>query len=189
MGKQKMLLPFAGTTVIECVVKELAAGGVKEITVITGADAPSVETVLETSPVTVVHNTGFTSGMLSSVRTGLSAAPAHWTAALVALGDQPLISHKTIRTILEAHVRRSDCITVPAFEGRRGHPVVLPRAFWDEALTKHDEVGLRGLLRANSGRIQEVTLDTADVLSDMDTPEDYRGALARLAERDGASPA
>ncbi len=189
MGEQKMLLPFAGMTVVERVVQELAAGGVGEILVVTGADAPTVEAAVRRCGVSTVRNTEFARGMLSSVREGLSAAPAHWTAAVIALGDQPLITRDIVRAVLNAHALRPDAIALPVFERRRGHPMVLPRAFWDEVLTKHDDVGLRGLLRASGVVVQDVAVDTADVLSDMDTPEDYRRAIARLVERDGASPA
>ena len=59
--------------------------------------------------------------------------------------------------------------------------MLLPRAFWREALTLHDEVGLRGVLRAHPDRVVEVPMTTPDVLSDMDTQEDYARALERVS--------
>jgi CTP:molybdopterin cytidylyltransferase MocA len=54
----------------------------------------------------------------------------------------------------------------------------------DEVLSRFDDVGLRGLLRTHPGDVFELTTPNSAILSDMDRPEDYDRALARL-ECDG----
>lgn len=188
MGQQKLLLPFGGLTVVEQVVAQARGGGVSDLIVVTGADGDAVEHVLAPSGVTTVRNPDFTRGMLSSVRAGLSAAPRSWDAALLLLGDQPLVTSAIVRAVVSAHRQGADRIILPVYGGRRGHPMVLPRVFWPEALTRHDDAGLRGLLRAHGDRVCEIAVDSADILTDMDTPEDYRRALARLVERGDSAP-
>ncbi len=183
MGRQKMLLPFAGSTVVAHVVAQIRAAGIESGIVVTGADADAVAAAVARTHFAIARNPDYSRGMLSSVRTGLAAASETWGAALLALGDQPLITPETVRAVISAHGDTPDRIVVPAFRGRRGHPIVLPRAFWDEAMTRHDDVGLRGVLHAHGDRVREVSIDSHDVLSDLDTPEDYARALQRLDER------
>jgi molybdenum cofactor cytidylyltransferase len=183
MGQQKLLLPFAGKTVIEHVVSELRRAEIAQIIVVTGSDSERVEAALANSGATCAHNPDYTRGMLSSVRMGISAAPDSWRAAIVALGDQPLITADIVQRVRDAQTDSPDNIIVPIFEGRRGHPMGLPRTFWEESRTRYDTVGLRGVLRANANKVLEIAAHSGDVLTDIDTPQDYQDALARLAER------
>jgi molybdenum cofactor cytidylyltransferase len=185
MGRQKLLLPFAGTTVIAHVVAQLRRAGVGEVIAVIGADAPEVDAALAGHAVIIARNPDYLRGMLSSVRAGLAAAPSHWTAALLVLGDQPLITPAILGSVLNA--AGADRIAVPTFNGRRGHPILLPRCFWEEALTRHNDIGLRGVLRAHATAVDQVEVDSEDILADMDTPADYDAALARLAARDSGS--
>lgn len=182
MGRQKMLLPFSGRAVVAHVVEQLKQGGIVEGTVVTGADADDVARAVADCGFTIARNPDYTRGMLSSVRAGLMAAPDAWTAALIALGDQPLITSEIVRAVLLAGADPQNLIVVPTSEGRRGHPMLLPRIYWKEILTQHDDVGLRGVLRAHADQIREVEVDSEDILCDVDTPEDYARALRRAAE-------
>lgn len=182
MGRQKLLLPFGGRTVIAHIVDQLRLADIQDVVVVVGADRDEVGEALKDHAVRIARNPDYGRGMLSSVRVGLSAAGADWSAALLALGDQPLIAPERVRAVIAAG--DSERIVLPTFEGRRGHPMLLPRCYWDEAMTQHDAVGLRGVLRAHGASVREVAADSSDVLSDMDTPADYEAALARLAARE-----
>lgn len=185
MGRQKLLLPFGGATVIEHVVGELQRAGVSEIRVVTGHDHVGVVARLSVVGVTVVENPDYPEGMLSSVRTGLRDAPGTWSAALIALGDQPLLQAETVKLLMTAHAESPSMLVVPAYDGRRGHPLVLPSGYWGEVFSRYDDVGLRGVLRAHEESVREVPVSSSEVLSDMDYPDDYRAALAALRDREG----
>ncbi len=183
MGQQKLLLPFAGTTVIAHIVRELHAAQVAAVHVVVGYEPDRIRAALSGTRVNIVENPDYTRGMLSSVRTGLASAAASWTAALIALGDQPLIRAPHVAALLAAHAANPERILVPGHEGRRGHPLLLPQRYWAEAAVQHSDTGLRGLLHAHAEDLQVVELGTDEVLSDMDTPEDYTRALARAEDR------
>ena len=183
MGEQKLLLPFAGTTVIAHIVRELHAAHVAAVHVVVGFEPDRVRAALSGSRVNIVENPDYTRGMLSSIRAGLSSAPETWTAALIALGDQPLIRAAHAAALLAAHAADPERILAPGHEGRRGHPLLLPRRFWAEAAVQHDDTGLRGLLHAHAEDLRVVEMGSGDVLSDMDTPDDYARTLARAGER------
>jgi CTP:molybdopterin cytidylyltransferase MocA len=50
-------------------------------------------------------------------------------------------------------------------------------------MTSFDNAGLRGLLQAQPDDIFELNVSTPAVLSDMDSPDDYRRALASFDEK------
>lgn len=185
MGEQKLLLPFGGTTVIAHIVQELQAAPIAAVHIVTGHEPDRIHATLTGMDIVFAHNPDYTRGMLSSIRTGLASAPEGWTAALIALGDQPLIRAAHARALIDAHNTDPDRILVPGHAGRRGHPLLLPRCYWQEAQDRYDDTGLRGLLAARAGAVAVIDLATEDVLSDMDTPDDYRRTLARNEQRMG----
>lgn len=185
MGEQKLLMSFARTTVIAHIVRELQAAQVAAVHIVTGFEPERIQKALAGKDLVFAHNPDYTRGMLSSIRTGLESAPAEWTAALIALGDQPLVQAAHVRALIDAHAGDADRIFAPGHAGRRGHPLLLPRRYWPEALTQYDDTGLRGLLTAHAAELTVLDLATDDVLTDMDTPEDYRKTIVRNEERMG----
>ena len=182
MGTQKLLLPLAGTTVIGHVVDQLLASALDGIYVVTGHQADRVGAELAGRRVHVVVNGDYEAGMLSSVRCGLRALPRRCEGVLVALGDQPSVTSALVNEMVRAFAACESGIVVPVHEGRRGHPLLFSVRFADEILTRHDDVGLRGLLRAHPDDVLELPGGSQAVLSDMDCPEDYRREADRLKE-------
>lgn len=180
MGTQKLLLPYAGSTVIENIIDQVLESGVDTCVVVTGHEPDRVQDCLRARNVVFAHNANYREGMLTSVRAGFTAAGATWQGAVIVLGDQPSMRAETINRLLEEHANNSDSVLLPTFEGRRGHPILVPRRFHTEIMNRFDDTGLRGLLRAHPEAMIEVTVDTPSILEDMDYPEDYQRALRAL---------
>lgn len=186
METQKLLLPFAGRTVIGHVAAQLLRSAVNDVLVVTGHEGHRVAAALEGAAVRIVPNPGYWEGMLSSVRTGVEAAPESWRGIMVVLGDQPSLQTSVVDALAAHFARHEDGIVLPTFEGKRGHPLVFSARFREEVLTEFDEEGLRGLLNAHPRSVHEWPVDTDTVLDDMDYPEDYRRELRALKERMGS---
>ncbi|KPK43171.1 MAG: hypothetical protein AMJ65_06585 [Phycisphaerae bacterium SG8_4] len=182
MGTQKLLLPFAGKTVVAHIVDQIIASTVDDVHVVVGHEGGQVSRELSDRPVSVVTNPDYKSGMLSSVRCGLTALGQQCRAVLVVLGDQPSITSKLIDQMLESFTTTEKQILVPFYNGRRGHPVLFSAGYRDEILTHYDDVGLRGLLHAHPDEVFELRVPSSAVLLDMDCPEDYRRQLALIEE-------
>ena len=180
MGAQKLLLPFGGKTVIAHIVDQLLASTIDEVHVVVGCQAKRISRELSGRPVSIVNNSNYKSGMLSSVRCGLGDLPRQCRAILVALGDQPSIRTKLIDQILKSFTATEKQILVPLYQGKRGHPILFSEVYRTEILTHYDNVGLRGLLHAHTDDVLELTVSTSAVLSDMDYPEDYRRELKSI---------
>lgn len=192
MGAQKLLLPFDGGTVIGRIAGEiLRSRKIARAFVVVGADGARVADALENATVlrnadrtrdffSFVTNPDPAGDMLSSVRCGLRALPPDCEAVLVALGDQPSIAAELVARMVRAFCGSGRGIIVPAFGGKRGHPLLFAARYCEEILTQYDDLGLRGLLQAHPKDVFELPADTAGVLSDMDYPEDYLRELSRL---------
>lgn len=188
MGRPKPLLPWGRRTVIECIVATLAASPVDDILVITGHEHEAVARRLAGGPARAVFNPAYAAGeMLSSLQAGLRAAPAQASAALLALGDQPFLEAALVEQLVAAYAGGRAQIVAPSYQRRRGHPLLIGRAYWDAILALADGQTLRGLLRQAGDSIAYVETSNPAVLHDMDTPDEYRRRLEdhfRLAARD-----
>jgi CTP:molybdopterin cytidylyltransferase MocA len=179
MGTQKLLLPFGEKTVVEAVVAAAAGSGADRVLVVLGSDAGEVRKKLGSSGAAFAINEDYARGMLSSVQAGFKALGGDAEAAVVMLGDQPFLPAKVVVAVIEAYRTGGKGIVIPVFRGRRGHPVLVDMKYRDEVLGLDPADGLRQLMQAHPGDIHDVDVDDANILRDMDTPEDYRSALPR----------
>jgi len=175
MGRPKQLLPFGEHTVIAQVVAVLQESGLDEIVVVTGHEHRAIEAELADRPVRCAFNPDFARGeMISSVQVGLRAASPEARAALIALGDQPQIEPQVVQRLIAAYRETGARLVVPTHGGRRGHPIVMDRSLWPEVLTLSWNDNLRTVVHVHSDEILHVPVETATVLRDLDTLEDYK---------------
>jgi molybdenum cofactor cytidylyltransferase len=107
MGTPKLLLPWAGTTILGRVVSTFAAAGLQEVVVVTGADHTPIESLIAglagDIPIRTVLNPAHAGGqMLYSIKVGLTTLDASPRAALIGLGDQPQVRAETLQKIMAA---------------------------------------------------------------------------------------
>lgn len=186
MGTNKLLLPFAGSTVLACVVDAYLEAHVHcVLVVVRPGDAP-MRAALAGRAVTFVENPDPEGDMLSSVRCGLRALPGTVQTVAVSPGDQPALTGTTVREMLEVFRTTTragaQAILVPVQRGRRGHPLIFAARFRGELLTSHDGVGLRGLLERHAAELVEWVTEDAAVLQDLDTPADYERAHGPISD-------
>jgi molybdenum cofactor cytidylyltransferase len=179
MGRPKQLLEWRGRPLVRHVAEQaLASQRLTGLVVVVGAVADSVRAALTglDGPVLIVQNPDYASGQASSLRVGLGALPATARAALVLLVDQPLVTPALIDALIAAYDADQDALAlIPYYRGRRGNPVLLVRALFDELRLLEGDVGAREVLARHAGAVRQIVLDDPAVVSDMDTPEDYAG--------------
>jgi molybdenum cofactor cytidylyltransferase len=175
MRTQKLLLPFGETTVVGAVVGTALASRVDRVLAVLGADKDDVREEIEPLGIDFVVNEYFAEGMLSSVQAGFRALPPDAEAAVVMLGDQPFLPARVVDAVVAAFRRSGMGIVVPVHRGRRGHPVLVGLKYRDEVLALDPADGLRRLMHAHAEDIFEAEVEDANILRDMDVPEDYEG--------------
>lgn len=176
MGANKLLADVNGEPMIRRTVMAVVQAADQTV-VVTGRDREAVESALDGVPVSFVHNPDFEHGLSTSLRRGVGALPAEADAAVIALGDMPLVTAETLRRLIAAYnpaEHRSIC--VPVYKGERGNPVLWGRQHFEALAGLEGDKGARVLFRTHSDEIVEVEILDDSVLMDADTPE----ALERI---------
>lgn len=120
-------------------------------------------------------------GMGDSIAAGVKATPGA-SAWLILPADLPLISPATLRTIAYA----PPCaVTVPMFQGQRGHPVRFGPECASELLNLQGNNGAAQLIRAQAATDSIAMIDVDDVgcVMDVDTLDDLSRAEKLLINR------
>ena len=171
----KLLAPFDGRAMVRHVVEQLAGSSVRPIVVVTGHEAERVREALDGAGASFVHNPVYREGLSGSIRAGLAALPESAEAALVCLGDMPLITSEHVERLVAAFdPDEGREICVPVFEGKRGNPVLFARRFFEEMAAVRGDVGARHLIGEYEEYVCEVAMDDRAVLLDVDSPQALR---------------
>ena len=65
----------------------------------------------------------------------------------------------------------------PVYKGRRGHPVLLDKAYWREMLDLPADAMPRAVIQGAREKLRLVEVDEKGVVMDIDTREAYQRAL------------
>lgn len=181
MGTNKLIADIGGKPMVRRVAEAALESAAAPVLVVTGHQEADVRIALTGLDVILVHNPNYAQGLSTSLKAGIAAMPTSVAGALVLLGDMPQIAPRHLDQLIAAHRDRA-VIIVPAHAGKRGNPVLWPRAFFPAMLALEGDAGAKRLLAANAACVQEVDLGTEAIFLDVDTAE----ALGQL--RAGAAP-
>ena len=92
-------------------------------------------------------------------------------AYVVALADMPYVRPATIAAVREA-LEHGAGLAAPYFRARRGHPVGIAGAYYEELVSLRGDEGARHLLSANEARLVKIPVGDPGVVRDIDRPED-----------------
>jgi molybdenum cofactor cytidylyltransferase len=188
LGRNKLLLPFRGGTILAASVARLLSAPLDRLVVVLGHEAEDVRrrAVLPDDPrLDMVVNAGWTEGMASSVRYGTCAC-ASAEAVVIALGDQPEIDPLVV-THLVAAFRAGATLALPVHSDasapggvRSGHPVLFGRELFSELAELNGDQGARVVIARHFDRAAKVPVPAC---RDVDTEDDYRALLDREGSR------
>lgn len=176
-GGAKLLAPLRGTPLLAHVL-ELArrAQEVRLVSatrvVIAAGDRGAVELV-HAARGTPVMNLQPERGLSSSLRLGLAALPAGTDAALVLLGDQPLVRLEVLDALIAAWRAGTGVMVRPRYAEARsepGHPVLADRSIWPLAEGLRGEAGFGAALPVGAPGV--TLIDVAGGNPDVDTAAD-----------------
>ncbi|MBV9774533.1 MAG: nucleotidyltransferase family protein [Gemmatimonadetes bacterium] len=181
MGEPKPFLLFRGETFLARAVRTLREGGCDEVVVVAGpegdARAEEVVAAAREAGARPVHNPAPESEQVDSLRVGLAALAPEADAAVVLPVDVPGIGAATVRALVEAFRARGAPVVRATHRGAHGHPVLFARRLFAELHADPLPEGARTVIRAHAAEVEELPAGEAEVLVDVDTPDDYRRLL------------
>ena len=183
MGQLKALLPWQGTTLLSHQLAALDTAGVGCLMVVLGHRAAELQEVLQSEKASRpgldwVVNPDYLQGKTTSIKAGLRALSAYNPQTILILNvDQPRYP-ELLGYLLRQHRAAAALITIPAYRGKGGHPVIVDAALLDDLLGITEETqGLRAVMARHKAFTHRAEVDTPEALWDLNTPEEYRAAL------------
>ena len=172
-GGKKLLAPVNGEPLLDHTIRSLLEGGVAEVIVVVSADARRElardVSAMNDARVRVVENPDPSRGMFSSIQIGVAAATGD---ALVVLpGDMPFVRPETVRAVI-AKYREDPAIVSPRYNGKRGHPVVMPLTLRAEIAATPPTANLHDVIKRHPGEGVHVDVNDRGVVRDVDIRSD-----------------
>jgi molybdenum cofactor cytidylyltransferase len=177
MGSQKLLLTLGSETVVARTVRQVSESGVDEVLVVVGFEHARIVAAIEGQHCRVTLNPDYATGMGSSFRTAVAALDQS-SAAMFALADQPFVTASEYRRLIDAYREHPPGIVCARYGDVTAPPHLFDRQFFPELAGL--EHGARPVLQRHRDRTVVLQLP-ADMLLDIDTPEDYERAIERIS--------
>ncbi len=170
-GGGKLLVTVNGTPLLDRPIGAILDGGIDDVVVILPPGAAWQNTIrlLEDKRVGTEVNPDPSRGMFSSIQVGLQALSEAPIAVLP--GDMPFVRGETVRELIDVAVR-THAIVSPCYNGRRGHPVMLPLDLREAILAAPATATLNDVLRPHAARFVNIDVTDRGVLRDVDVVED-----------------
>ncbi len=172
-GGGKLLAAYGSGLLLHGALAAAFAAPVRQVTVVTGADAEAVAAAARAFDprVRIVHAPDHAEGMGASLRTAIAALPLEAAAAFVFLGDMPRVPHGVLAPMAAALAKGAAAVA-PTFQGRRGNPVLLGRNLFPDLLALSGDEGARRILQGLGERLALIEAADDGVLFDVDRRSD-----------------
>lgn len=102
-------------------------------------------------------------------------------AALLFPVDVPMVPAAAIQTVISAWEKSVHSMAVACFNGKKGHPLLIPACNWGEILAHDGSGGLKAIRERHRDRLMMVETGVEGVILDMDTPAEYQ-EIQRFSE-------
>lgn len=174
-GPNKLLMMVDDQPLIRKTVATIQAAGIADVVVVVGHQEAEIRAALAGTSVRYVANPQYADGLSTSLKVGLAEIAPDVEAALICLGDMPLLTPEHIQRLVTPFDPTTDkLIGVPTHAGKRGNPTLWAKRFFDEMRQVAGDVGARHLIGANESLVYEVEFDDTAVLTDLDTAAQWQ---------------
>ncbi len=170
-GPNKLLALFDGKPLVRRTAARALGSKASSTIVVTGHQRERVKQALAGLDVTFADNPDFAEGLSSSLKAGIARVGADAAGAMIVLGDMPGVSAADLDRLIGAFRKAGgQSVVRAAHDGRRGNPVLLPRALFPAIAHLEGDTGARHLVEAEGLDVIDVEIgDGASI--DVDTRE------------------
>ncbi len=177
MGREKVLLSFGESSVLERILTTLAVAAISERVVVLRTGLSEAQEQARRAGARVVLNRRPREEMLLSIRLGIAALALDVEAFYVWPADHPAVAPETLVAL--GREAAHDRAILPTYQDRRGHPALIGAGFLEAIGRIPPGKGLRHLWHAHPEILREIPVEDRGILLDLDTPEDYENALGQ----------
>lgn len=175
-GPNKLLASFDGEPLICRVARRAVAAKAARTIAVLGHQAADMAPLIAGTGIETVENRDYAHGLSTSLKAGIAALGDRVDGALVMLADMPGIETADLEKMIAAFRRAGGTAVIRAtHNGKRGNPVILPRALFEAAMHLEGDTGARHLVEQGELDVVEVELGEAASV-DVDTPDALRRA-------------
>ncbi len=172
MGRSKVLLAVDGESLVRRMACRALEAGLAPVIAVVGRDAELAAAEVADLGCVVAVNAAYAEGMATSIRCGLGHVPPEAEAAVILLGDQPLVTAEQLRGIRAAYESRRPPVVVSRYDGVLGPPTLYRRDLFPELAAARGDGCRKRVIRAHLEAGVVLPFPAAH-LTDIDSPEDY----------------
>lgn len=171
-GGPKLLAHWNGVPLVRHVAQAALGSVASPVIVVMGHRSGDVKKALEDLKLHAVTAQSHIEGLSASLKAGFAALPDDVDAAIILLGDMPVVRADLISVLINAwrEMGRPSAL-IPTLNGRRGNPVILSRTLEGELKEITGDAGAGQILR-NRLDVVEYPVDDSAILQDVDTVEE-----------------
>ena len=180
MGSPKALLAHGDKTFVDHLLEVTRHPKITVQRVVLGAKAEFIRDSLPLPDEMVVVNPQWELGQLSSIQAGLRAIDGSPTdGVIICPVDHPLVSASLVGELIAAFLSdgAKKGMVLPTFRGKRGHPVIFARRFFNALLEAPHDKGARAVVWENPGEVNEIETTEEGIILNLNDPETYRNAM------------
>jgi CTP:molybdopterin cytidylyltransferase MocA len=180
MGRPKQLAELDGLPLLAHVLAAVEGAPVDRVVVALGGAAGEVLDRVDLGRAEPLVVEGWAAGMGHVLAATLAQVGDDWGAAVVLLGDQPLISGRAVARVVEAWRSGAGPVVTAAYGGRPGHPKLFDRRLRPDLLRLTGDTGARDLVAAHPDRVSQVEVGDLGSDADVDVEADLDRVGAML---------
>ncbi len=167
----KMLARLGDVPLVRLAAEKALEAGQGHALLVTGHMAEAVAAAVGDLPVQKVFNPAFATGLSSSLKCAVGALPPSCDGILIHLADMPEITAQHLRALCDVfEAAGGNCIVRATANGRRGNPIILPRALFDEVFSLTGDIGARAIIETSGLAVHDVEIGASAAI-DVDTIE------------------
>jgi len=175
LGRSKQLVSIKGQPLLLKSINAAIESGIKNITVVLGANEQAHREVITDAGVQVVVNTAWKKGMGNSLKVGLSyllQQTPKAEAVITMVCDQPLINSDHLTKLVSEYKSSESVIVASFYQGVAGVPVLFDRTLFSELLSMPDEAGAKKIIQQHPHLVKTVPFPGGEI--DIDTEDDLK---------------
>jgi molybdenum cofactor cytidylyltransferase len=175
LGRSKQMLLIDGESLLLKSVKAAIGSGVKNITVVLGANDEAHRQLIEETGVQIVFNPNWQKGMGNSLKAGLAQvllSNPKTKAVITMVCDQPLITATHLRKLISEFEKSQSPIVASFYAGMAGVPALFHQSLFPKLLSLADDAGAKKIIQQYPDLTNTVLFADGEI--DIDTEDDLR---------------